>query len=51
LGDRFVLRFAKTARRPTNVGDESEDWAATMTVSDRSGRTLFFSRGTLNCGA
>lgn len=47
----YVLRFAKTARRPTDVGSESEDWPATMTLSDRSGRVRFSTRGSLNCGA
>jgi hypothetical protein len=47
----YVLRFAKTARRPTDVGSESEDWPATMTITDRQGRVRFTARGTLNCGA
>jgi hypothetical protein len=51
LGENHVLSFARTARRPRSVGEESEDWPATMTITDRHGRTVFFSRGTLNCGA
>lgn len=51
VGNEYVLSFAKTARRPTSVGEESEDWPATMTLKDRYGRTVFFLRGTLNCGA